>query len=174
MPLPFAGVSYVDFNLLGTGAQLNAFFGGSYGQLAFSVPSLGGSRWQLAGRAFGIASSYNDRVFVQGREIYEEDIRQRPAQASVWMLRPLTRAHRDADRVRPGLHSLHRGRRDGAQLQGAAQPGGARPARGARRATRRMERVGLVERGAAGRLARMGAGRALPTNVASETSSATV
>lgn len=89
-PLPFAGVSYVDFNLLGTGTQLNAFFGGAYGQLAFSVPSIGGSRWQLAGRAFGIASSYNDRSFVDGRERYDENIRQRPANAAVWLLRPLT------------------------------------------------------------------------------------
>ena len=89
-PLPFAGISYADFNLLGTGAQLNAFFGGSYGQLAFSAPSLGGTRWQLGGRAFGIAASYNDRAFVQGREQYTHDIRQRPAQASVWMLRPIS------------------------------------------------------------------------------------
>jgi hypothetical protein len=89
-PLPFAGLSYVDFDVLGTGAQLNAFFGGTYGQLAFSVPSLGGTRWQLAGRAFGIASSYNDRAFDAGREIYEENILQRPAHASVWLLRPLT------------------------------------------------------------------------------------
>jgi hypothetical protein len=90
IPLPFAGVSYVDFNLFDTGAQLNAFFGGSYGQLAFSIPSVGGSRWQVAGRAFGIVSSYNDRSFRQGREIYEENIRQRPAHASIWLLRPLT------------------------------------------------------------------------------------
>jgi hypothetical protein len=90
VPLPFAGVSYVDFNFLGTGTQVNAFFGGTYGQFAFSVPSLGGSRWQLAGRGFGIASSYNDRSFVDGRERYEDDIRQRPAQASIWVLRPLT------------------------------------------------------------------------------------
>jgi hypothetical protein len=90
VPLPFAGLSYVDFNFLGTGSQINAFFGGTYGQLAFSVPSLGGSRWQLAGRGFGIASSYNDRSFVQGRERYDEDLRQRPAHASVWLLRPLT------------------------------------------------------------------------------------
>lgn len=89
-PLPFAGLSYVDFNLLGTGAQLNAFFGGSYGQVAVSVPSLGGSRWQLAGRAFAIASSYNDRAFANGREQYEQNIRQRPAHASVWLLTPLT------------------------------------------------------------------------------------
>lgn len=89
-PLPFAGISYVDFNLLGTGSQLNAFFGGAYGQLAFSVPSILKSRWQVAGRAFGIATSYNDRSFRNGREIYDEAVRQRPAQASVWLLRPLT------------------------------------------------------------------------------------
>jgi hypothetical protein len=90
VPLPFAGVSYVDFNLLGTGTQLSVFFGGTYGQLAFSVPSLFGSRWQLAGRAFGIASSYNDRSFLNGREDYTRNIRQRPAQASFWLLRSLT------------------------------------------------------------------------------------
>jgi hypothetical protein len=89
-PLPFAGLSYVDFDLFGTGTQVNAFFGGSYGQLAFSVPSLAGSRWQLGGRAFGIASSYNDRAFVEGRERYEHNILQRPAHASAWLLRPLT------------------------------------------------------------------------------------
>jgi hypothetical protein len=89
-PLPFAGISYADFNLFDTGAQLNAFFGGSYGQLAFSMPSLGGTRWQLGARAFGIASSYNDRAFRQGREIYDENVRQRPAHVSVWILRPLS------------------------------------------------------------------------------------
>jgi hypothetical protein len=89
-PLPFAGLSYVDFNLFGTGAQFSGFFGGSYGQLAFSAPSLRGTRWQLAGRAFAIASSYNDRAFEQGREQYALDIRQRPAQAAVWLLRPLS------------------------------------------------------------------------------------
>ena len=49
VPLPFAGLSYVNFDLFGTGTQLNAFFGGSYVQAAFSTPSVGGSRWQLAG-----------------------------------------------------------------------------------------------------------------------------
>jgi hypothetical protein len=90
VPLPFAGLSYVDFNLFGTGAQFSGFFGGSYGQLAFSAPSLRGTRWQLAGRAFGIASSYNDRAFEGGLEQYTLDIRQRPAQAAVWLLRPLS------------------------------------------------------------------------------------
>jgi hypothetical protein len=90
VPLPFAGISYVDFNFLQTGAQLNAFFGGTYGQFAFSVPSIRGSRWQFAGRGFAIASSYNDRSFVAGREHYDENIRQRPAQVAVWFVRPLT------------------------------------------------------------------------------------
>ena len=89
-PLPFAGLSYVDFNLFGTGTQMNGFFGGTYGQLAIAVPSLGGSRWQLGGRAFAIASSYNDRAFIDGREHYEANITQRPAHASAWLLRPLT------------------------------------------------------------------------------------
>ena len=89
-PLPFAGLSYVDFNLFGTGTQFNGFYGGSYGQVAFSAPSLLGTRWQLAGRAFGIVSSYNDRAFEHGREQYRLAIRQRPAQAAVWLLRPLS------------------------------------------------------------------------------------
>jgi hypothetical protein len=89
-PLPFAGVSYADFNLFGTGTQFSGFFGGAFGQLAFSVPSINGSRWQVAGRAFGIATAYNDRAFDEGREQYAQDIRQRPAEASVWALRPLS------------------------------------------------------------------------------------
>lgn len=89
VPLPFAGLSYVDFDLLHTGTQFSGFFGGSYGQLAFSAPSVAGSRWQIAGRAFGIATAYNDRAFENGREIYARDIRQQPAQAAVWALRPV-------------------------------------------------------------------------------------
>ena len=89
-PLPFAGVSYVDFNLFGTGTQFNGFFGGTFGQVALSVPSVRGSRWQVAGRAFAIASAFNDRAFTGGLEQYEQNIRQRPAHASVWTVRPLT------------------------------------------------------------------------------------
>ena len=90
VPLPFAGISYIDFDLFGSGAQFNGFFGGAYGQMALSIPSVLKSRWQLAGRAFAIATSYNDRSFRSGREIYDEALRQRPAHASVWALRPLT------------------------------------------------------------------------------------
>ena len=89
-PLPFAGLSYVDFDLFGTGTQFNGFIGGTFGQLAFAIPSVAGSRWQVAGRAFAIASSFNDRSFDGGIEQYDENIRQRPAQASIAVLRPLT------------------------------------------------------------------------------------
>jgi hypothetical protein len=89
-PLPFAGVSYVDFDFLGTGAQVNGFFGGVFGRLAWAVPSVGGSRWQLEGSAFAILASYNDRAFAGGVERYEENLRQRPARLSVGAVRPLS------------------------------------------------------------------------------------
>ena len=90
VPLPFAGFSYLDLNLFGTGAQLNAFFGGTYGQLSWSVPTVGGTKWQAHGRAFAIAASYNDRSMRGGVEQYAENITQRPAHVSVGALRPLT------------------------------------------------------------------------------------
>jgi hypothetical protein len=90
VPLPFAGLSYVDLNLFDTGAQLNAFFGGSYGQLSWSVPSIGGTRWQAHGRAFGIAARYNDRAFRAGVEQFRENITQRPAHLSAGLMRRLS------------------------------------------------------------------------------------
>lgn len=89
VPLPFAGISYVDLNLFNTGAQLNAFFGGSYGQLSWSVPTIAGTRWQAHGRAFGIAARYNDRAFRAGIEQYRENITQRPAHLSAGLVRRL-------------------------------------------------------------------------------------
>jgi hypothetical protein len=88
-PLPYAGVNYSDFDFLGAGAQVNAFFGGAYGQFAFSLPSIGGSRWQLAASGFAMLARYNDRAFHAGREHYEENLAQRPARVSVGILRPL-------------------------------------------------------------------------------------
>ncbi len=155
-PLPFAGLSYLDFNLFGTGAQLNGFFGGSYGQLAFSVPSLRGSRWQLAGRAFGIATSYNDRAFVLGREQYDRNVRQRPAFASVWLLRPLT--PRLTLRSGYELEYTHFARSDAtaADFEAPADQIAARRAIGARGAARRLGRHGVVEWGTPDGLARVG------------------
>lgn len=85
VPLVFAGVSYVDFNLFNTGTQLNAFFGGTYGRFSWSTPPLFGV-WRLTGDGTGIALSYNDRAFRGGLERYEENVRQRPAQVSLALL----------------------------------------------------------------------------------------
>ena len=93
VPLVFAGLSYVDFNLLGTGAQLNAFFGGTYARLSWSTPPIFGG-WRLAGDGTGVAVSYNDRAIVHGVERYDENIRQRPAQLSIALVGPLARAVR--------------------------------------------------------------------------------
>jgi undecaprenyl-diphosphatase len=88
-PLPFAGLSYLDFNFLRTGTQLNAFFGGTFAQLAFAVPSLAGTRLQLHGGGFATVAEYNDRSFRNGIEIYDEDVRQRPARFALGLLHPL-------------------------------------------------------------------------------------
>jgi hypothetical protein len=88
-PLPFAGVNYADFDLFGTGTQFNGFFGGTYGQAAWSMPSVRGSRWQLAGSAFLVLARYHDRAFVEGQERYDENLLQRPAHADVAIVRPL-------------------------------------------------------------------------------------
>ncbi len=130
-PLPFAGTQLSRLQSVRHGTQFNGFFGGSYGQLAFSVPSIRGSRWQLAGRAFGIASSYNDRAFVGGREQYERNVRQRPAAASVWLVRPLTA--RLALRIGYDLDytALARSERPVSVVRDPGRPAGAWSARGA-------------------------------------------
>lgn len=89
-PLPFAGLSYVDLNLFDTGAQINAFLGGTYGQLSWHLPSIGRTRWRAHGRAFAIAARYNDRAFRAGVEQYQENITQRPAHVSAGVDRPIT------------------------------------------------------------------------------------
>jgi hypothetical protein len=87
-PLPFAGLTYLDFDVLGTGAQMNAFLAGPFAQLALSVPSLGRGL-QLQAWGFASLARYNDRSFRGGVERYEENLGQRPARASVAVVRRL-------------------------------------------------------------------------------------
>jgi hypothetical protein len=90
VPLVFAGVSYVDFNLLKTGTQLNVFFGGTYGRLSWATRPFLGNRVRVAGDASGVAVSYNDRAFRGGVEHYEENVHQRPAQVAAAIVGTLT------------------------------------------------------------------------------------
>ena len=149
----------MDFDLFGTGAQFNGFFGGTYGQLAFSLPSVGGGRWQLAGRAFGIASFYNDRAFVAGREQYDRNLRQRPGSASVWLLRPVTprlalRVGYEFDYTQAIAQRDH-----GPRLRGAGRSTCARHPVGGGGTARWLGRDGLVEWVAAFGLAALGPSR---------------
>lgn len=89
-PLAFAGVSYVNLDLFGRGAQLNVFFGGVFGQASWAIPAIAGSKWQAHGKAFAIGAKYSDRVFRNGREQYSENLLQQPGYVSVGVLRPLT------------------------------------------------------------------------------------
>ncbi len=104
-PLPFAGLSYLDFDVLGTGAQMNAFLAGPFAQLAVSVPSVGGPGLQIQAWAFASLTRYNDRSFRGGLERYDENLAQRPLRASLAALRRLgprirLRAAYDLDAVR--------------------------------------------------------------------------
>jgi hypothetical protein len=88
-PLPFAGISYLDFDVLGTGAQMTALLAGPFVQLALSAPSVGGPGLQIQAAAFASLARYNDRSFRRGIERYEENLWQRPLRASVAALRRL-------------------------------------------------------------------------------------
>jgi hypothetical protein len=82
-PLPFAGLSYVDFDVLGTGAQMSALVAGPFAQVALSVPSVGGPGRQVQAWAFAALARYNDRAFRGGLERYDENLAQRPLRGSV-------------------------------------------------------------------------------------------
>ena len=89
-PLSFAGLSYVNLDLFGRGAQLNVFFGGVFGQASWAIPAVAGTKWQAHGKVFAIGAQYSDRVFRNGREQYSENLLQQPGYVSIGVLRPLT------------------------------------------------------------------------------------
>jgi hypothetical protein len=89
-PLSFAGLSYVNLDLFGRGAQLNVFFGGVFGQASWAIPAIAGTKWQAHGKLFAIGAQYSDRVFRNGREQYSENLLQQPGYVSIGVLRPLT------------------------------------------------------------------------------------
>lgn len=110
VPLIFAGLSYLDLNLFGTGAQLDAFFGGTYGRLAWSTAPFSKQGWRASGDAFGIALSYNDRAFRGGREQYRENVTQRPFHAAAGVVGPIGGAWRL--RATYEMDYVHYGRAD--------------------------------------------------------------
>ena len=89
-PLSFAGLSYVNLDLFGRGAQLNVFFGGVFGQASWAIPTFAGTKWQAHGKVSVIGAQYSDRVFRNGREQYSENLLQQPGYVSIGVLRSLT------------------------------------------------------------------------------------
>jgi len=89
-PLSFAGLSYVNLDLFGRGAQLNVFFGGVFAQASWAVPAIAGTKWQAHGKLFAIGAQYSDRVFRNGLEQYSENLLQQPGYVSIGVLRPLS------------------------------------------------------------------------------------
>ena len=90
VPLPYAGISYINLDVRGSGAQLNVFFGGVFGQVSWTLPSIAGTKWQAHGSGFGIAAHYSDRVFRSGREQFPESLLEQAQWATVGVLRSLT------------------------------------------------------------------------------------
>ena len=101
---PFAGLSYVNLDLFGRGAQVNVFFGGVFGQASWTAPVHRGDTLASARQRIRHRGAYTDRVFRNGREQYAEELLQRPAYVSAGVLRPLTPRVRATLRLFAGRH----------------------------------------------------------------------
>jgi hypothetical protein len=88
-PLPLAGVNYFSFDFKGTGKQLNVFFAGALLTVNAAQPRLFGSRFDFGGDAFAIAIPLSDSQFRDNVEQKGEEIKSRPASASLKLGRPL-------------------------------------------------------------------------------------
>ena len=88
-PLPLAGVNYFSFDFKGTGKQLNVFFAGALLTVNAAQPRLFGSRFDFGGEAFAIAIPLSDSQFRDNVEQKGEEIKSRPASASLKLGRPL-------------------------------------------------------------------------------------
>ena len=89
-PLAFAGLSYVNLDLFGRGAQVNVFFGGVFGQASWTLPSIAGTRWQAHGSGFAIAAQLPIASSGTDANSTRRSLLQQPAYVSAGVLRPLT------------------------------------------------------------------------------------
>lgn len=85
-PLPLAGVNYLNFDLKGTGKQLNVFFAGALLTASYADPRAFGSRFDLGLQAFALAIPLGDSVFLNAEDDEEDprqEIEQRTATFSI-------------------------------------------------------------------------------------------
>jgi hypothetical protein len=88
-PLPLAGVNYLDFDVKGTGNQLNVFFAGALLNVAMSDPDLFGSRWNGGANLSGIFFKRTDELYRDGVVVPEEEVESRSSSGSVFVGRPI-------------------------------------------------------------------------------------
>ncbi len=88
-PLPLAGINYFSFDFKGTGNQLNVFFAGALLTVNAAQPRLFGSKFDFGGNLFAIALPLTDTVFAQNEEQTDQEVKLRPASASLKLGHPL-------------------------------------------------------------------------------------
>ncbi|MGH9464295.1 MAG: hypothetical protein ACRD0X_01530, partial [Thermoanaerobaculia bacterium] len=88
-PLPLAGFNYFSFDLRGTGAQANVFFGGVLLDATLSDPDFLGSRFDAGVEAFALAVPFTDEVFDDDEEVPAEEVERRTSNVEFTLGHPL-------------------------------------------------------------------------------------
>ncbi|HEY2739928.1 MAG TPA: hypothetical protein VGK45_16080 [Thermoanaerobaculia bacterium] len=88
-PLPLAGINYFSFDFKGTGNQLNVFFAGALLTANMAQPRLFGSRFDFGGSAFALAVPFTDTLYRDGKDVTQEDVKLRTANAAVKIGHPI-------------------------------------------------------------------------------------
>jgi len=90
-PLPLAGVSYLDLDVKGTGAQFAVAFAGVFLNAGYSDPNLFGSRFNGGANVDGLFIMTTDELYRDGEIVPGEDVKSRKAAADIFIGRPLAK-----------------------------------------------------------------------------------
>ncbi len=88
-PLPLAGLNYFSFDFRGTGAQVNAFFGGALATLDYAQPRFRGSKFDVGADAFVFAFPTSNTLFRDDIESKTEEIESTQGNVSLIAGHPL-------------------------------------------------------------------------------------
>ncbi len=78
-PLPLAGVDFFSLDFKGSGAQVNALFAGVLLIGNIADPTFLGSKFDAGADLFLVAPKFSNTVFKNDREIFKEELLERPA-----------------------------------------------------------------------------------------------
>jgi len=87
-PVPLAGINYLSFDFLGSGAQFSVFFAGALADIDLAWPRFAGSRWNLGGRLEVTALARTDERFRNGEEVPGEELERRRQRFEITAGRP--------------------------------------------------------------------------------------